>query len=62
MIACTYSLINHLKNCRNRRVVDRLKLSFNAVGQGFRFLRVRELVLPALASLVEKLETESLSS
>jgi hypothetical protein len=32
--------VNHLNNCRDRKVGHRLKLSLQSVGEGFKFLRV----------------------
>jgi hypothetical protein len=32
--------VNHLNNCRDRRIGHRLKLSLQSVGNGFGFLRV----------------------
>src|SRR5215475_1910541 len=34
--------VNHLNNCRDRRVSHRLKLSLQSVSKGFGFLRVRD--------------------
>jgi hypothetical protein len=45
MLVCTHRLIDHLRNCWFRRIVHRLKQH-----QGIRFLGLRELFLPVLAT------------
>jgi hypothetical protein len=62
-LAGSHRLMNHLSNCRVRRVVHLLKLSLKVVGQSFRLHCVsRNLVVPSLAREAKEWEFASRTS